>query len=136
MQNGNNANFINFGSTANPNLTCIQVDNVAYSNANWSAYKDSIASFSTNCGALSVPTIGPLATVQIIPNPANGYVTINGLTNIQKIDIITWQGQIIKTILVNGNSSLIDVSSITNGIYQLILRVGNQSQIERLVVAH
>ena len=58
------------------------------SNANWSAYKDSIASFSTNCGATAVPTIGAFATVQIIPNPANGFVTIKGFNNIQKIELI------------------------------------------------
>ena len=136
VQNGNNVNFSDFNALNNPNLTCIQVDSVAYSNANWSAYKDSIASFSTNCGATAVPTIGKLATVQIIPNPANGFVTINGFNNIQKIELINMQGQIIKTISVNDHASLIDVSSIANGIYQLKLSSSNQSQIERLVVAH
>ena len=72
----------------------------------------------------------------MFPNPANSYVTINGLNNIQKIELINMQGQIIKTILVKGNSSLIDVSSITNGIYQLKLSSSKQSQIERLVVEH
>ena len=33
---------------ANENLTCIEVDDVSYSNANWTAV-DSQTSFSTNC---------------------------------------------------------------------------------------
>jgi len=52
LANGNNANMLNgyFNSINNPNLTCIQVDNVAYSNTNWGSDKDAVASFSTgNC---------------------------------------------------------------------------------------
>jgi pullulanase/glycogen debranching enzyme len=136
VQNGYNTNFTILHAINNPNLTCIQVDNVAYSNAHWSNGKDATASFSTNCGAVSVPDIGNLATVQIVPNPANGYVTINGFNDIQKIELINLQGQIIKTILVNGNSSSIDVSGIANGIYHLKLSSSNQSKTERLVVVH
>ena len=35
VKNGNNTNFIKFGSSSNPNLTCIFVDDVAYSSSNW-----------------------------------------------------------------------------------------------------
>jgi hypothetical protein len=75
VKNGNNVNFNYFDAQNNPNLTCIQVDNVAYSNANWSANKDAGASFSTNCGVTSVTEIDKSATVEIFPNPANGLVT-------------------------------------------------------------
>jgi len=49
IQNGHNTLLINFAANGNPNLTCIQVDSVAYANSivNW--VKDSIASYSTNC---------------------------------------------------------------------------------------
>ncbi|WP_264565492.1 T9SS type B sorting domain-containing protein [Flavobacterium sp. N3904] len=36
----------------NPNLSCIQVDNVAYSNANWSSNKDITANFSSTCNTV------------------------------------------------------------------------------------
>ncbi|HSD07874.1 LamG-like jellyroll fold domain-containing protein, partial [Flavobacterium sp.] len=52
LKNGNNTILSNDKSSNfknNPNLSCIQVDNVAYSNANWSALKDATASYSTNC---------------------------------------------------------------------------------------
>jgi len=56
VKNGNNANFsdwsgnINnsFLTTLNPNLTCIEVDDVAWSNANWFNI-DAQTSFSTSC---------------------------------------------------------------------------------------
>jgi gliding motility-associated-like protein len=35
VKNGNNSNFTLFGATSNPDLSCIFVDNVAYSTNNW-----------------------------------------------------------------------------------------------------
>ncbi|WP_452218537.1 leucine-rich repeat protein [Lacinutrix undariae] len=52
VANGNNSNFSYFDATGNPNLTCIKVDDVTWSNANWSDI-DATASFSNNC----TPTI-------------------------------------------------------------------------------
>lgn len=46
--NGNNTNVSFFRATANPYLTCIQVDDPTYSTANWSLI-DSQTSFNTNC---------------------------------------------------------------------------------------
>jgi len=62
LKNGNNTNInTNFFNLANnPNLTCIEVDDVAYSNANWSSYKDATASFSEDCSACIV-TISDVA---------------------------------------------------------------------------
>ncbi len=138
IKNGNISDFQYMHANNNPSLTCIQVDNVSianyYDGYDW--HKDATASFSTNCGFASVSDIDQLAAVQIFPNPANGFVTIKGLNTIQTIELITMQGQLIKTILVNGNSSSIDVSTISNGIYLLKLSSGNQTKTERLVVAH
>ena len=57
VRNGNNTNFsvINYSFNAknNPNLYCIDVDNMAWSNTNWINI-DSWASFGTNCSATSV----------------------------------------------------------------------------------
>ena len=49
IKNGNNINLAGFGATGNPSLTCIQVDNVAFMNSNWSSSKDNGASYSLNC---------------------------------------------------------------------------------------
>lgn len=49
LKNANNDKFAYLNLTNNPNLTCIQVDDIAYSNANWAAKKDAGASFNTNC---------------------------------------------------------------------------------------
>lgn len=57
MANGNNTNMnsLLFNAVDNPNLTCIQVDNAAYSNANWlSGINTNITSFSENCSPLPI----------------------------------------------------------------------------------
>ncbi|WP_409417828.1 LamG-like jellyroll fold domain-containing protein [Flavobacterium sp. PS2] len=51
LKNGKNTllKSSNLGFIYNPQLTCIQVDDVAYSDANWSSKKDAKATFSTAC---------------------------------------------------------------------------------------
>jgi PKD repeat protein len=49
VKNGNNTNITTFYAVNNSALTCIQVDNVAYSNANWTNI-DVASSFNTDCG--------------------------------------------------------------------------------------
>ena len=60
VKNGNNTNISTFWFLAdgNPNLTCIEVDDVAWSNANWTAI-DSQMSFSLDCqNACSMSSAG------------------------------------------------------------------------------
>lgn len=51
LKNGNNTilELKNSNFKNNPNLTCIQVDNTTYSNANWSSLRDISANYSTDC---------------------------------------------------------------------------------------
>ncbi|MGH1387840.1 matrixin family metalloprotease [Kordia sp.] len=50
IKNGNNTNIppIFFNATGNPNLECINVDNVAFSQGNW-PFKDNASSYGENC---------------------------------------------------------------------------------------
>ncbi len=61
VKNGNNTNFTRFNATNNPNLTCIQVDDAAWSTTNWTNI-DATASFSEDCSivyySLTVNTTG------------------------------------------------------------------------------
>lgn len=49
LKNGNNTIITGFNSKSNSNLVCIQVDNKAYFDANWSTEKDVTANYSDNC---------------------------------------------------------------------------------------
>ena len=52
LRNGNNSGLWYFQSMNNPGLNCIDVDDVAWANNNWS--KDSWTTFSTNCHATGI----------------------------------------------------------------------------------
>jgi hypothetical protein len=63
-----------FDATNNPDLTCIQVDDAAYSTTNWTNI-DATASFSTDCGNVTY-------TINATVNPANsGSISGTGVYN-------------------------------------------------------
>jgi alpha-tubulin suppressor-like RCC1 family protein/Leucine-rich repeat (LRR) protein len=129
LKNGNNVNFqnkhINF--QYNPNLACIQVDDVAYSNANWSAKKDATASYSDNCPppyvVISSTFEDKLIALGIDTDGKNGSVLLANISNVTSIDvsnygIINLSGieyfTALETLICKGNSlTTINVSNNT-----------------------
>ena len=78
-KNGNNNNFTLFVSNNNPNLNCIEVDNVAYANANWNII-DTASSFNTSCTSSCSPVSineHSLSSLNIYPNPTSGFINID-----------------------------------------------------------
>jgi len=57
LRNGQNKILSEPGLWGNPNLTCIQVDDVIYANKSWNNYKDTTASFSTDCSNINYTLI-------------------------------------------------------------------------------
>ena len=79
VKNGNNLNFIYFDSSFNPNLNCVEVDDINYSKTNWTNI-DTQTSFSTNCNNdCSVVGIeeSSLSNLSLYPNPTSGSITID-----------------------------------------------------------
>ena len=65
IQNGYNKNLTTFLAQYNSDLTCIQVDDVSYSTANWSSFIDPTADFSTNCSQTpKLSSFSPSTAVQ------------------------------------------------------------------------
>ncbi|WP_163409445.1 leucine-rich repeat domain-containing protein [Flavobacterium ajazii] len=119
LANGNNTNFSYLYAGDNPNLTCIQVDNVTYSTANWTSTigwtnLDFIipagAYWSENCSSLGISDFDT-KTVQVYPNPTNGMVTISEHADVSVFDI---QGKIISE---SKNTTSFDLSAQTTGMY-------------------
>jgi hypothetical protein len=100
IANGNNTNIITslFDATNNPNLSCIQVDDVVYSTTTWTNI-DSTASFSTFCTPVSINKLedNKLTNVQVYPNPTSKNVSINLNKNYKEITILVTNtiGQVI-----------------------------------------
>ena len=118
VANGNNTNLTYFEATTNPSLSCIQVDDVAYSTTNWTSFNfafDAASSFSTNCGYVGIDELSN-ESLSIYPNPAKNELIINnGELKIEQISIIDVTGKIVKAII--GTVNTVNVSDLTRGIY-------------------
>ncbi len=120
VANGNNVNLSSFVATGNPNLTCIQVDNVAYSTTNWTNI-DAGASFSTNC-SVGIEELSE-QKINVYPNPVKNQITIDTKEHIKNITITNVSGKGIKTVVSSNNT--VDVSNLVKGIYFLQVQTEN-----------
>tara|TARA_B100000809_G_scaffold141989_1_gene139559 strand:- start:150 stop:1268 length:1119 start_codon:yes stop_codon:yes gene_type:complete len=123
--NGNNTSFTYFVAYENPSLTCIKVDNLSYSTANWTSSIDAQTSFSNNCGPCTVSINEySISNFNIYPNPTTNQLTIDSELAISKVSIVDLTGKTIKT--HNQLASVVDVADLPNGIYfiQIIAEEG------------
>jgi Leucine-rich repeat (LRR) protein len=129
LRNGNNQNLLNFNVTSNPNLTCINVDDVTYSTNNWTNI-DAQHYFSTNCSVPnSVQEI--INTISLYPNPTSEEITIsinnfNGNIQTEVFDLIGNK-------LLNTNETTISLQDYARGIYLLKVAYGNKLQEVKVI---
>lgn len=133
VKNGNNINFIfnSFNATNNPSLTCIEVDDVIWANANWSSGKDATASFSADC-TIGIETIDGNNSIVVYPNPALNSITIE-IENANFYQLRDVVGKILLSSNVTSKKFNIDISHFGKGIYLLTLFKEDQ-QIQRKIV--
>ena len=135
LKNGNNINFTYFSANNNPNLTCIEVDDVAYSTTNWTNI-DPASSFSTNCGFFGCSTVSindlerPFNLV-LYPNPVSHQLSIDTELKLSKITIIDITGKIIMT--TKGNTNTINVADLSDGIYFIQLITEERTLTKKFV---
>ena len=118
LANGNNASFTYVDLTGNSDLTCIQVDDVTYSDANWSSFKDSTASYSLNCDATASIIDNQFNnSLAIYPNPVSNtlFIDLNSIEALKKATIFDLSGKEIISTTINS----IDVTFLTGGVYLL-----------------
>ena len=134
VKNGNNTAIFYYDSRVTPNLTCIEVDNVTWSNSNWT-WRDANNVFNTSC-SVGLAEFKEKTNLSIYPNPTNGYVTIQ-LDEIPKNVVINIKDVLGKTLLeqkANSTSTLINVSSLPEGIYYVELINDSYKYAKKLVV--
>jgi Leucine-rich repeat (LRR) protein len=136
IKNGNNNNMIIFLADANPNLTCIEVDDPTWATQNWTNV-DAGVTFSTNCNyPLGCFNINPNSvqeiphSISLYPNPTNENITIsidnfNGNIQTQVYDLIGNRLQI-------SNETTISLRDYARGIY--LLKVSYGDKVEEMKV--
>ncbi len=121
IANGNNQNISYFNAMNSSSLTCIQVDDAAWSTTNWPNI-DAIASFYIDCGWVGLNEQNDMSVLRVFPNPTTGILNVIGSNGNSVIIDITG-----KIVLENETvNNQIDVSPLQNGIYilQLITEKG------------
>jgi Leucine-rich repeat (LRR) protein len=139
LANGNNTNFTYVAASNNPSLTCVKVDNVAYSTANWTEanefYFDATASFSESCSSsTSINSNSLLQSIHLYPNPANDIVTLVGLPIRSTISVLDVAGRIYKTLQVNAETINININDFANGVYIVNINSNGSNAIKKLII--
>jgi len=129
VANGNNSNFTSFYATVNPNLSCIEVDDVTYSNNNWSNI-DPQTTFSSNCNNPCLPSsinVKTLNTFELYPNPTASTIKLNSLQLGDEVSVYNTLGQRVYNSQVIAVTLSINLSELgNNGIY--FVRVNDISE--------
>ena len=134
VKNGNNINMVYFNAEVNPNLSCIEVDNVAFSNANWSDDIDATASFSLNCSGAGFSDINESYSLMLYPNPTNGDFTITGLELlgiVSSLSLTDMNGKVVK--VLDTKATKFSMGSIKPGVYFLNIISGNKQEVLKIV---
>ena len=91
LKNGNNTKITSLSLASNAVLSCIQVDDVTYANANWKAKKDAAANFSLDCAyATLIPDVKfeeKLMALGIDTDGKNGKVLTANISSLTSLDV-------------------------------------------------
>jgi hypothetical protein len=131
LKNGNNMH-LTLDLVNNPNLTCIQVDDATYSNANWSSYKDAKATYNTSCALGLTDLI--FSKMALYPNPTKGQLHIDNVS-LQKASVYDALGKLVKTQSFGGElNKTLDLRGVTKGVYFIYLQSEGANIARKIVV--
>jgi hypothetical protein len=144
LQNGNNANMLNFilslsidfqGSPPWKVPMCIKVDDAAAAMANttpydsWTIYDIDPTFYDTGICTLSINDI-KAAEVALFPNPVTDFLNIQGIQP-QKIELYNLQGKKIKSI--SADLERIDMRELSPGMYFVKLYGKEGIRMEKII---
>ncbi|MCF8459745.1 MAG: hypothetical protein K9G46_03405 [Flavobacteriales bacterium] len=124
VANGSNTNVTYFNALNNPDLTCIQVDNVAYSTTNWTSVS-SWSTFNTYCTPPITVGVDEAESqaFEMFPNPTTGTLHFSEAIAGQLLDVT---GKILIQFPI---SRTLDLSTLAEGVYLIRSNSGAVSRI-------
>jgi hypothetical protein len=138
VANGNNANITNanFYAPNNPNLTCIKVDDEAYSTATWTNI-DATASFSENCASVGIDAAVETSFVfDVYPNPANELIHVASLPVGANVYVSDLSGKLVYSSVAYGEQITINTSNFDAGLYLISVNQNGAYSTLKFVVNH
>ena len=140
VKNGNNTNFTAFNSIGNPDLTCIEVDDPAYSSAATATWeKDLGASYSLNCGFVSAEESMNVAAVRVkaFPNPTSGKFMLEvSEPGTHTATVLDAFGRSVYQRTGEAGANTHDLSHLAAGTYSIRVNLKSEVVSLRLVLAH
>jgi len=132
VANGNNEDFNTFDASNTPNLACVTVDNVSYSDAVWIPWGsiDSGDQFSLDCSTLGTSNVDLNSKLKIYPVPVKSDVFISSEFRILKTAIFSISGQ---KLLEEENTNHIDLSKLATGVYTMNI-ITNEGIVRKKII--
>lgn len=128
LKNGNNANFEIMWIIDNPFLFCVEVDDPAYSEANWPDV-DPQVEFSLDCDQLVIDD-NFLSDVVVYPNPTSDFLFIDSMIKIDSLRLVDISGKE----HINADANRIDLSNLPSGIYFIRITLEDDSYATRRII--
>jgi len=104
----------------NPDLNCVQVDDVIYSTINWSNDFPASSYFTENCGVTSIKNTTKYSALRLYPNPTTGILFLTEQVHITLRDLSG------KLLLEQKNANQLNMSSLPAGMY--VVSVGDNEK--------
>jgi len=133
VRNGNNANISEFVAVRNPNLTCIFVDDAAWSTANWTSIDPTSTFVETQeeCEALDVEEVDNFTNFIIYPNPTKGSFNIQTENRIKDVKIYDVFGNLVGMFIKEKNYN---ISNLAKGIYFVYVKTDKGIMVSKLII--
>jgi Leucine-rich repeat (LRR) protein len=133
VKNGNNTNFTAFNATTNPNLTCIEVDDAAWSTINWTN-KDANSTYVNNQTECATLTTEEFEHVDFImyPNPVKSNLIIT-LKTPAIHSLISVNGQVIMKGELQKGENILNTSNLTKGLYFLQIETAQGISTKKII---
>jgi len=130
IKNGNNSIINTFRATDNPNLECIQVDNVAYSTTNWTNI-DTQTFFSEDCDYLAIEDFAVVG-FKMFPNPIYDVINII-IKDDADFSIFNINGELLKKGKLLKGYNEVDILHLTGGLYLLNIKTDKRFLNKKLI---
>ena len=83
--------------------------------------------------ALNNPSFEQDYSIKMYPNPSKGIVNIKGNFNIKTIEIFDIQGRLLQTNLINEQTTTLDISNKSKGVYFIKFTSDKGIKVEKMI---